>query len=287
MSLPEVKLPNVRKLFLPDPGHIICDIDLSGADAQVVAWEAADAELKRAFREGLDVHSANGTAIWGDAFVPKGKRPGAKFEMRDECKRAVHGTNYGASARTLAITLSWKVAEAEAFKSKWFRLHPGILEWHRRCERNLQSSRRVSNPFGDARTYFDRVDALLPQALAWIPQSTVGLVAAEAETRLQGLPWLDMLLEVHDSLIFQLPYHRFTPSNLETIQRHIQVEVPYPDPLIIPWGLAASDRSWGDCKKLKWDLSNAEEAKAFSRGLPDLVGREPPADAGEAANHPA
>lgn len=260
MTLPDVKLPNVRKLFIPDPGHIIFDIDLAGADAQVVAWEANDEELKDGFRNGLDVHSNNGRAIWGAAFEAKKKRPGARFEMRDELKRATHGTNYGASARTLAITLGWKVAEAENFQRQWFRLHPGIHGWHRKCERNLQTSRRVSNAFGDSRTYFDRIDALLPQALAWIPQSTVGLVAAEAEVRLGQLPWLDMLLEVHDSLIFQIPYHRFSPSNMEKIRELVQVEVPYPDPLVIPWGMALSDKSWGDCKKVKWDLSDADDA---------------------------
>lgn len=255
----EFKLPNVRNLFIPDPGHVLIDCDLSGADAQVVAWEANDEELKNAFRSGLDVHTANGTSIWGANFNPKGKRPGAKFEMRDECKRAVHGTNYGGSARTIAITLGWKVAEAERFQRKWLHeLHPGILDWHRRVERAIQAGRTVKNAFGYRRVYFDRVDGLLPQGLAWIPQSTVGLVASIGGCNLiENLPWVDLLLQVHDSLVFQIPTHRFTPSNMETIKRHLDVPVPYPDPLLIPWGLATTTEAWGKCKKTKWDLSDA------------------------------
>ena len=39
-------MPNIRKLYVPDPGYEIFDIDFSGADAQVVAWEADDKPLK-------------------------------------------------------------------------------------------------------------------------------------------------------------------------------------------------------------------------------------------------
>lgn len=65
---PEFKLPNIRKIFIPDPGYVVFDCDLAGADAQVVAWEADDEDLKRAFRAKLDVHAHNATAMWGDEF---------------------------------------------------------------------------------------------------------------------------------------------------------------------------------------------------------------------------
>jgi hypothetical protein len=45
-----IDLPNVRKLFIPDPGKMIFDADLSGADLYVVVWEADDAGLKKALR---------------------------------------------------------------------------------------------------------------------------------------------------------------------------------------------------------------------------------------------
>ena len=38
----KIKLPNVRKMFVPDLGYVVFDCDLAGADAQVVAWEAGD-----------------------------------------------------------------------------------------------------------------------------------------------------------------------------------------------------------------------------------------------------
>lgn len=247
----KVKLPNVRKLFLPDNGHTIIDCDLSGADAQVVAWEANDHDLKRAFQLGLDVHNHNGAAMWGAAYAPKSKP--RVFTMRDELKRAVHGTNYGAAARTIAITLGWKIAQAEEFQRRWFALHPGIKDWHDSTSYALQTTRTISNRFGYRIVYFDRSDNLLPTALAWKPQSTVAIVASRGAVRLRSLPWVTILLQVHDSVVFQIPNHRFTSRDLTTIREHLTIAVPYPDPLTIPWGLAASRQSWGDVKDYNWN----------------------------------
>lgn len=249
-------LPNVRRLFKPDPGHLICDVDLSGADAQVVAWEAADDDLKHAFRAGLDIHDHNGRSLWG-ANYSRDAKP-RKFTMRDELKRAVHGTNYGSGIKTMSTTLGWSWGQVREFQSAWFQLHPGIKDWHRRIERDLQTRRQVRNSFGYRITYFDRPDNLLPKGLAWVPQSTVAIVCGRAGNRLRReLPWAQLLLQVHDSLIFQLPFHRVTAGSFDLIRSTISIEVPYPDPLIIPWGLAVSKTSWGDVKKTKWE--NVEE----------------------------
>jgi DNA polymerase-1 len=233
---------------------MLCDIDLSGADAQVVAWEANDLDLKNAFRAGVDIHNKNGRDIFGEQYVPE-RYSARKGTWRDELKGAVHGTNYVAGIRTLSKDLGWTGAQVGAFQHKWFNLHPGIKEWHRRVERDLQSSRRVSNLFGYRRIYFDRPDNLLPEGLAWIPQSTVAGVTSRAMLAMRrAIPWATILLQVHDSIVFQLPFHRYTLASMGEIKQIISIPVPYPgDPLLIPWGLAASEKSWGHVKKIKWE----------------------------------
>lgn len=244
--------PPIRRLIRPDRGYVLCDCDLSGADAQVVAWEANSKELKDAFKNGLDVHNFNGNRLWGTSYDPKRVR--RKLTWRDECKRGVHGTNYLSGVRNLASVLGWTVNEVEQFQRAWFSLNPGILSWHRRTEDSISRTRSVRNQFGLSITYFDRPDNILPKAIAWIPQSTVAVSCSRGAVQLDdGLPWLDILLQVHDSVVFQLPFHRATPSNFAAIKRHLEVAVPYPnDPLIIPWGLAMSDRNWQDVQKKKW-----------------------------------
>lgn len=245
-------LPNVRKLFLPDKGHMICDVDLSGADAQVVAWEANDADLKAAFRAGIDVHNKNGRDVFGAAYIPD-KPSARKGTVRDELKGAVHGTNYAAGVRTLSKDLGWTGAQVDAFQRAWFKLHPGIRDWHRRTERDLQTKRAVSNRFGNRIVYFDRPDNLLPKGLAWIPQSTIAGVCSRAAVSLsKKIPWVNILLQVHDSIVFQVPIQRVTVPAFETIREAITVQVPYTDTLTIPWGLAISERNWGEVAKRKW-----------------------------------
>lgn len=252
-----VKFPNVRKMFIPDPGYIIFDCDLSGADAQVVAWEANDADLKAAFRAGLKIHIKNFEDMYQTKFDPKlhkdSVQPGHIYSMYDEMKRSVHATNYGGAARTVATVLGWKVVQAEQFQARWFHLHPAIKEWHRRVERDIQLTRTIKNAFGYRRVYFDRPDALLGQALAWSPQSTVGIIASRGAVRVRKtLPWCHILLQVHDSVVFQLPIHRATTATLHVIRDLLTVPVPFPDPLIIPWSIAASNKSWGDVQGIKW-----------------------------------
>lgn len=239
--------------MLPDKGHILVDCDLSGADAQVVAWEANEPELKRAFKQGLNVHNFNGERLWGTAYNPTLVR--RKLTWRDECKRGVHGTNYLSGVRNLAHTLGWKLAEVDAFQAAWFKLNPGIRLWHQRVEHSIHTTRGVENKLGFRITYFDRPDNILPKAVAWIPQSTVAGVCSRGGIGIhENLPWLQLLLQVHDSVVFQLPYHRDNPSSYESIRRHLEIEIPYPnDPLVIPWGLATSKSNWAEVQKVKWE----------------------------------
>lgn len=248
-----LNLPPIRQIIQPDPHHVLFDADLSGADAQVVAWEANDEPLKRAFTNGLDIHNFNGQTIWGNQYTPSLVRH--KLTWRDECKRSVHGTNYLSGVPGLARTLGWSTGEVSDFQFRWFQAHPGIRDWHRRLEYNIQRTRRVDNMFGYRIIYFDRPTNALPKAAAWIPQSTVAVVCSRGAVRVhKNLPWCNILLQVHDSVVFQLPFHRVSPSNLHTIREHLDITVPYRDPLNIPWGLKRGASNWHHLgPKLAWD----------------------------------
>lgn len=249
-----IVLPNVRRFFVPDPGMIMFDVDLAGADAQIVAWEANDEPLKQAFRDyqagiGPKVHCVNALAIFGEKLAgPNGKNE--PFYTR--AKMGVHLTNYGGKPRTCASALSISIHEAEAFQRNWFRIHPGIAEWHNTVQNSLSRTRSVRNPFGFVRTYFERPEGLLPEALAWVPQSTVAIVIDTAYNRItQTLPDVQILLQVHDSLVGQCPISLW-PTLKPKIRECLEVVIPYDDPLVIPTGLKTSTISWGDCHDEAW-----------------------------------
>lgn len=233
----ELAFPNIRRLFIPDPGYTIADADLDRADLQVVVWEANDADLKALLRSGVDVHSENAKTLG---------------ISRALAKSWVHGTNYGGGPRTMAVNCGITVHQAELMQRRWFQAHPGIKSWHDRTLHQLQTTRSVYNRFGFRRFYFDRVEGLLPEALAWIPQSTVAHVIDEALFNIAlNIPEVQVLLQVHDSLVFQFPTHR-RAELLPRIREQCQIPIPYPEPLIIPVGLKTSQTSWGDCENAEW-----------------------------------
>lgn len=242
--------PNIRQLFRPDPGYLILEGDLKQADAQVVAWDAGDEKLKRIFRDGLDLHNENTKTIFGVCT-------GDKDPNRYKAKQGVHLTNYGGTAKVLASTINIPTAEAERFQQKWFEAHPEIKRWQNRIEREVQTTRTIRNAFGFKRRFFDRVDYhLIKQALAWIPQSTVALTINHAWRNIeQNLPEVDVLLQVHDSLVMQFKESLF-PAIVPRIREQMLIRIPYPDPLIIPVDFKVSDKSWGDCKPHKLEDSD-------------------------------
>jgi DNA polymerase-1 len=258
------QLPNVRKLFLPDPGYLIADIDLDRADLQVVVWESNDDDLKAMLRLGVDMHCASACDIFNIPGIPveelvethpeyKEHRGRITELSRSKAKAGVHATNYYCQAKTLATTLGITIKEAQWFIDRWLDAHPGIRDWHERTETQLVETRMIRNTFGFRRFYFDRISTVLPEALAWIPQSTVAIVINKGLLNIdRNLPEVQPLLQVHDSIVVQFNKY-LDPEIRPKIRDQCLITVPYDDPLVIPVGMKLSEKSWGDCAKVPWE----------------------------------
>jgi len=239
-----IGVPNIRNLFIPDEGKIWLSFDLDRADIQVVAWEANDSLLKQMLQEGVDLHAENAKDL---------------HTTRDIAKMGGHLTNYKGTARTLAVQAGITVHDAEAFQNKYLSKFKGIPNWHNRTWKQLKSKHSVSNAFGYTRHYFDRVDMshtgyskILCEALAWVPQSTVGLVINKGIANvLENLDWVEFLVQLHDEANFQINdvknKYDITQA-IAVITRFLEYPIPYPDPLIIPVGCSVSSESWGKVK---------------------------------------
>tara|TARA_R110000868_G_scaffold54695_1_gene170724 strand:- start:185 stop:922 length:738 start_codon:yes stop_codon:yes gene_type:complete len=244
-------------MYVPDPGYTFFDMDLDRADLQVVIWESADAMLKEAVRIGVDIHLLNAYTL--DSLDPPPLEElvethprypdhrGPRKHKRERAKTFCHGTNYIGSARTIAAHTGLTVHETERGQKLWFAAHPGIKRWHKRVEDQITHHRFVENRFGYRWYIFDRLEGLLPEAVAWIPQSTVGIVINKIWTRFyKEVPEVEVLLQVHDSLAGQ-----FRTADRDTVLPRMaaasRIVVPYEDPLVIPTGIKTSEVSWGDC----------------------------------------
>jgi DNA polymerase len=250
------QLPNLRDMFIPDRGQVFFNGDLDRADLQVVVWESDDAMLKAALRMGADIHLMN-------AFVLEGKEPPPLEELceshprypdhrlprkgaREFAKTFCHGTNYGGSARTMAAHTGRGVQEVERAQRIWFGAHPGIKRWHDQVKDQLTRYRFVENRFGYRWYVFDRIDSIVPEAIAWVPQSTVSIVINRIwQAFYQNLPSVETLIMVHDSLAGQFPKTEVN-STVAKMHELSKIIVPYDDPLIIPFSIKTSEVSWGE-----------------------------------------
>lgn len=238
-----LELPNVRKLFLPDPGYEIFDMDLDSADLRIVAFESDCKEMKLMLDSGLKVYVEVGKEFYHDPSFSKKHRHYITF------KSLVHGTHYLGTARGLAQRLGLSVAETERVQSWYYGRFPEIKRWQDDLVAHLESKRFVRNAWGYRRFYFDRLDGTLRnQAAAWIPQSTIGILINRIGLAIHhNLPGVQLLLQVHDSLVGQYPAAQSEYYRAQ-LQRISLVPVPYSQPLVIPTGFKTSTKSWGDCE---------------------------------------
>lgn len=251
------KFPNIREIFIPDPGYTWFDMDLERADLFTVCWEANDAQLKAAMLMGVDIHLLN-------AFVITGKEPPPLEELvethpryethrgpheytREFAKVFCHGTNFGGQPRTMAAHTGRSIAEIERAQAIWFGAHPGIRTWHKRVNAQISARRYVENRFGYRWYIFDRVENALNEAIGWIPQSHTSIVINRIWERINHeIPEVEVLMQVHDSLPGQFPTS-MANQLLPRIRECAKVTIPYEDPLIIPVSIKTSLKSWGHC----------------------------------------
>lgn len=253
----DFRLPNVRSMYVPDPEYTFFDMDLDRADLQVVVWEADDVMLKAALRLGVDVHLLNVYTLDNQDPPPLEElvethpaypdHRGPRKHKREFSKVFCHASNYVGGAKTVAAHTGRLVHDIERAQKIWFAAHPGILAWHKRTEEQIRRYRFVENRWGNRWYIFDRLDALLPEACAWVPQSTVGILINQIwQSLYDHLPEVEVLLQVHDSLAGQFRTKDATRI-VSRMQELSRIVVPYEDPLIIPTGVKTSAVSWGDC----------------------------------------
>lgn len=242
-------LPNVRKIFVPDPGYTIFDTDLSKADLRIVVWESDEREMKAMLREGKDPYIETAKEFYRDPSIRKTRADGSEDPRYRLFKSFCHGTHYLGTPHGLAQRLGLTVHEAERTQRWYLGKYPAIKRWQDDFKGRVAARRYVENIFGYRRYYFDRPDdAMFREAIAWVPQSTVALYINRIWMRVhKELRHVQILMQVHDSLVGQFPTYR-REECLKQLGEVSQIVLPYEEPLVIPVGLKWSEKSWGDCE---------------------------------------
>lgn len=235
-------LPNVRRLFIPDEGRTFFDIDLDSADLRIVAAESNCKWLKAQLAAGKKPYVEVAKEYYNDQTIDKYHKSYPVF------KALCHGTHYLGTPQGMAGKIGLLVHEVERIQKWYFGLCPEIPKWHEEIKKQVTGRRYIMNILGYRYNFFDKIEGnIFNEAVAWIPQSTVGCLINRAYVNIHNnLPEAEVLLQVHDSLAGQYPSHLGWVK--DRIVQESQIILPYPEPIIVPVGIKTSIKSWGDCK---------------------------------------
>lgn len=210
-NLQNIPHGDYRRIFLPDEGKVLVSVDLSQAEARVVAYEAEEERMIKVFDEEGDIHQLSADAL-PKYFTPKGTEyRGIENKRRLFAKKHVHAFNYGEGERNFAAMAGISVAEGKAIRDTYFNSFPLIRQRQIDIEESLRRTRTIINPFGRKRRFFGRWNHdLLKKAYAQNPQSTVADTLNLALIRFAGIiakvkTDIQLLLQVHDSFVLQCP----------------------------------------------------------------------------------
>jgi DNA polymerase I len=201
----------IRRAFIAADGHKLVSADYSQIELRLLAEIAGIEALKKAFREGLDIHAMTASEMFG---VPVKGMPG---EIRRRAKAINFGIIYGISAFGLANQLGIEREEAGAYIKKYFERFPGIRDYMEETKAFAKKNGYVLTLFGrkchypeiahsnaSIRAFNERaaINARLQGTAAdIIRRAMVRMEAALAKAKLSA----QMLLQVHDELVFEVP----------------------------------------------------------------------------------
>jgi DNA polymerase-1 len=201
----------IRGAFIASPGTVIVAADYSQIELRILAHVSQDTTLVLAFQNDQDIHEQTASVIYG--VFPGMVTP----QMRRVAKTINFGLMYGMGPHNLARQLSISFKEAQGFIDTYFAQFPKI---HASMDTAIAKARSA----GYAQTLLDR-RRYVPEINSENRQVRESTERIAINTPIQGtaadiikiaminiarelpqmFPSANMLLQVHDELVFEVP----------------------------------------------------------------------------------
>lgn len=238
----------IRHAFIAASGYHLMSADYSQIELRLLA-DAADIEpLKRAFREGKDIHSATASQMFG---IPLEE---VKADLRRNAKMINFGIIYGISAHGLATRLGIPRKEAADYIEVYFKQYPGIKAYMERSKEQARALGYVTT-FDGRRCYLKYIREKNPNLRAFAERAAINapLQGGAADIIKRAMVAVDrllrekhsksrMLLQVHDELLFEIAEGEqdwLPPLIKKTMESAAHFSVP----LVVETGLGTH---WGE-----------------------------------------
>ena len=210
--------PDTLRFMRSDPGYMLITFDLSMAENRWVAYYACEVRQIRAFEEGKDLHKLTASLRFHKPIEE------ITDEERSIGKRMNHSFNYGFGPKSYSLDYRIPLEQAKEERGEYFRLYPGIQQWHNAIrEELLRNNRVLTNYFGRKFKFRNRWNhKLFTAAYSFKPQSNVAFVCnyhgyRYIYERQDLFPEVILLNTVHDSVKIQVPTTTPTERIIEII----------------------------------------------------------------------
>ncbi|MFN7904535.1 MAG: DNA polymerase I [Pseudobdellovibrionaceae bacterium] len=220
----------IRKAFVADNGKKLLSIDYSQVELRILAHVADDQNLIRAFHNDLDIHTATAAEVF------RVKLEDVTADLRRTAKAINFGIAYGQGAFGLAENLGISRTEAKDIINRYFAQFQGVQSYIESTIRKAHENGYVETLFG-RRRYIEELKSkngamksFGERAAINAPiQGTASDLIKKAMIEISHQTQLQMLLQVHDELIFEGSHEQIEKeiSMLKSIMENvIQLKVP-------------------------------------------------------------
>ncbi|GAB3325257.1 DNA polymerase I [Haliea atlantica] len=200
----------IRQAFIAPEGYRIVAADYSQIELRIMAHLSGDEGLMTAFREGLDVHRATASEVFG---VPLDSVSG---EQRRKAKAINFGLIYGMSAFGLGRQLHLGRNEAQEYIDRYFERYPGVQDYMDRTRATARDKGYVETLFG-RRLYLPEINASNRMRAQAAERTAINapMQGSAADIIKRAMltvdAWLQkgeldarMIMQVHDELILEV-----------------------------------------------------------------------------------
>ncbi len=201
----------IREAFIAPPGSVIVSADYSQIELRIMAHISEDANMLRAFADGIDIHRATAAEIFGAA------RDDVTSEQRRYAKVINFGLIYGMSAFGLASNLGIERAAAQMYIEKYFQRFAGVAQYM--ADTRAQAKARgyvetvfgrrlwlpeINSPNGPRRQAAERAAINAPMQGTAADLIKLSMIAVQDWLEGDGLQ-SKMVMQVHDELVLEVP----------------------------------------------------------------------------------
>ena len=225
----------IRQAFVAPKGYKLLAADYSQVELRIMAHLSEDANLLKAFSDGIDVHRATAAEVFGVALDK------VETEQRRAAKAINFGLIYGMSAFGLAKQLNIGRYEAQDYIDVYFARYPGVRDYMDKTREKAHDRGYVETVYG-RRLYLPEINSRNGQRRQYAERTAINapMQGTAADIIKRAMITVDQVLaasrvdakvvmQVHDELVVEV-----VEKDIEALADLLRLEMEQAATLKVP-----------------------------------------------------